>query len=59
MTVRVARGDPEVAAPDGRTLRLLAGRTAFTGPASVRCGAATRTWTGWPVRWRYWREWRR
>jgi hypothetical protein len=31
MTLRVARGDPEVAAPDGRMLRFLAGRTAFTG----------------------------
>ena len=40
-------------------LRFPAGRTAFTGPASVCCRAATRTWTGWPVRWRYWRGWRR
>ena len=31
MTARVARGDPEVAVPDGRMLRFPAGRTAFTG----------------------------
>ena len=39
--------------------RIRHGRTAFTGPASVCCRAATRTWTGWPVRWRYERGWRR